>query len=363
MTGDRDGDDRPGPRLRRDPRAERQGRRRPAEPAPAARQPDAEGGGFVIVAEPACFVFAVPDLADGLLSPHDQDVLAGARQLADAIAGAVTALAFARRADLGAAGADRVITWENLTSAVHDPESRAAAILSAVERWQPRHVLFPETGIGGDLGRRVAASLQERPAGSVVRLRHGQAVRRARGGSVERTLTVPRIILLEEGAVDRAAIGKRGEARPLEGPVTASTPRIVDRGLLPVDPASVPLSEAELILGAGNGVSDWAAFHAAAAALGASEGGSRVVCDAGLLARDRQIGASGMIVDPRCYLAFGIAGAVQHLEGVQNCKHVVAVNTDLHAPMIKRANLAVIADANAVLRALAEMVQWAHGQG
>jgi len=72
-----------------------------------------------------------------------------------------------------------------------------------------------------------------------------------------------------------------------------------------LNPASVPLTEADFIVSAGNGVTDFAAFHAVAATLGAAEGASRVVCDAGHLPRARQVGASGTLVEPRCYLAFG----------------------------------------------------------
>ena len=86
--------------------------------------------------------------------------------------------------------------------------------------------------------------------------------------------------------------------------------------------------------------------------LGATRGGSRVVCDAGHLPRDRQIGASGTLVTARCYFALGIAGAPQHLQGITEVKHVIAVNTDLHAEMIKRADLAIVADAQAVMPAL-----------
>ena len=66
------------------------------------------------------------------------------------------------------------------------------------------------------------------------------------------------------------------------------------------------------------------------------------MADAGHLPRNRQIGASGTLVKPRCYLAFGIAGAIQHLQGIQHCEHVVAVNTNIHAEMVKRSDLAVI---------------------
>ncbi len=86
--------------------------------------------------------------------------------------------------------------------------------------------------------------------------------------------------------------------------------------------------------------------------LGATRAGSRVVCDEGHLPRDRQVGASGSVVTARCYLAFGISGAPQHLQGITGVSHVVAINTDLHAEMIKRADLAIIADAQEVMPAL-----------
>jgi len=58
------------------------------------------------------------------------------------------------------------------------------------------------------------------------------------------------------------------------------------------------------------------------------------------------------VLRARCYLALGIAGAPQHLQGIPEVEHVVAVNTDLHAAMVKRAGLAVVADARAVMPAL-----------
>src|SRR5262249_21955781 len=142
---------------------------------------------------------------------------------------------------------------------------------------------------------------------------------------------------------------------PIDGPSPA-TP-LVDEGLARTDPNAVPLAEADFIVSAGNGVSDWDAFHQVAAALGAAEGGSRIVCDAGLSPRERQVGASGSLVEPRCYLAFGIAGATQHLQGITRCERVLAVNTDLHAEMVKRADLAIIADAQQVMPALARLAR------
>jgi electron transfer flavoprotein alpha subunit len=303
----------------------------------------------------------VPDLDDGCLTSPDRDLLGAARLLADGLEGAVVALVFVAEAgarpdlDLGGAGADRVLAATHPLFAGYAPEVRAAAVAEAVRRLAPRHLLFPDTpAAGGDLGRRVAARLGERPAGNVQRLGPDTITRRGRGGSSDFAMTPPRVLLVAAEAAEPVT-GQRFEARPLEPIAIEAEPRLVDRGLVATDPNAVPLAEADFIVGAGNGVSDWDAFHRVATALGAAEGGSRVVCDSGRLPRDRQVGSSGTLVEPRCYLAFGIAGAPQHLQGIARCERVVAVNTDLHADMVKRADLAIIADAQAVMPALARL--------
>ena len=68
--------------------------------------------------------------------------------------------------------------------------------------------------------------------------------------------------------------------------------------------------------------------------LGCSIGGTRVVTDWGWLPFERQIGTTGVIVHPELYLAFGISGAVQHVAGLGDPAHVIAVNTDASCPMM-----------------------------
>ena len=109
-------------------------------------------------------------------------------------------------------------------------------------------------------------------------------------------------------------------------------------------------------MSAGNGLSDLDTFRQVVAALHATPGASRVLCDAGLMPRHTQVGASGTVLAATCYFALGISGAPQHLQGVAGCEHVVAVNTDLHAAMIERAGLAVVQDAQAVMPALLRLL-------
>jgi len=78
-----------------------------------------------------------------------------------------------------------------------------------------------------------------------------------------------------------------------------------------------------------------------------------VATDAGWTEYTRQIGTTGVTIDPDLYVAFGISGATQHVAGLGNPRHVVSVNTDPSAPMTATADLGVITDARALLVELA----------
>ena len=122
--------------------------------------------------------------------------------------------------------------------------------------------------------------------------------------------------------------------------------------LLPLDAATIDLSEASRIVAGGAGLDEARRFDQLAtfgAALGASVGATRVVTDRGWVGHERQIGTTGLVVDPQLYVAFGISGAVQHTSGLGQPTHIISVNTDPHCPMMQLADLAVVADANAVL--------------
>jgi electron transfer flavoprotein alpha subunit len=145
------------------------------------------------------------------------------------------------------------------------------------------------------------------------------------------------------------------EGRPLALPDLPPPARSAER----VRPArgSLALADSDFVVSAGNGIRDFDLFRTVAAALGGTPGASRVVCDSGDMPRAAQVGASGTVLAADCYLAFGIAGAPQHLQGIAGCAHVLAVNTDLHAAMVERAELSIVADAHPVMAALLRLLE------
>ena len=127
--------------------------------------------------------------------------------------------------------------------------------------------------------------------------------------------------------------------------------------LLPPDVSSMDLAESPRIVAGGAGLDGASRFEllgGVAAALGAAMGGTRVATDRGWLGHERQIGTTGVSVRPELYVALGISGAVQHTAGLGDPAHVISVNTDPHCPMMQLADLAIVADANATLDALAQ---------
>lgn len=124
----------------------------------------------------------------------------------------------------------------------------------------------------------------------------------------------------------------------------------------PPDVSTMDLAEAPRIVGGGAGLAGHERFELlteVSAALDASMGVTRVITDRGWVSHERQIGTTGVVVDPRLYVSFGISGAVQHTSGLGQPDHIISVNTDAHCPMMQMSDLAIVADANAVLDALA----------
>jgi electron transfer flavoprotein alpha subunit len=218
-------------------------------------------------------------------------------------------------------------------------------------------IILPASPDGRDLAPRLAAVLGRPLLANAVRVHQNGAEVTRWGGlvTVELTSAGPFVATLVPGVrgsdpVDEApTIEHVGiEAGPGHDAEVIET--------LEADPATADLAEAPRILGAGAGLGSSERVDLlgkVAAALGASLGATRVVTDAGWAAYERQIGTTGVAVDPELYVAFGVSGAAQHLGGLGAPRTVISVNTDPSCPMTAMADLGIVADAPALLDALA----------
>lgn len=243
------------------------------------------------------------------------------------------------------------------------PEALAEAVAARWQTLSPRLTLAPDRGDDGDLGRRLAVRQPLACAAGVVEIADGRVRVRDLGGvgraAADATAALDGLDLLLARQVARTELPFTGlgERQMLPAPAPRALPGRVDLGVVAGQAQQVALEEADFILAAGNGVTDVKLFLELAEALGAAVGASRVAVDDGRFARSQQIGATGRTVQARGYLAMGISGAVQHLQGIRECRHVLAVNTDVSAPMVQRAELTVVEDVQALMRELLALLQ------
>jgi electron transfer flavoprotein alpha subunit len=307
-------------------------------------------------------VIALVPVRDGALPAGAEEVVAecGGRAL---LVGAGAASAAKGLAGLST----EVQVWE---TEGYRPAAWSAALAPVLAR-EPV-VVLPASADGRDLAPRLAHRLG-RPllAGAMEVTPDRVVIARWGGLAVEDVVPPERLVATLEpgvrgfaraGAAEPAVVqldpmtATAGEAHQAGGPVDAldgldGLDAIVLE-VLPPDPATMDLAEAPRIVAGGAGLESPARFAqlaAAAEALGASLGATRVVTDRGWVGHERQIGTTGVVVDPRLYLAFGISGAVQHTSGLGQPDHIISVNTDPSCPMMQLADLAVVSDANAVL--------------
>jgi electron transfer flavoprotein alpha subunit len=136
---------------------------------------------------------------------------------------------------------------------------------------------------------------------------------------------------------------------PDDGDLVVRATESVSRG------TGISLATARVVVGGGRGVGGpggFAPLEELAGLLGAAVGVSRVVTSQGWRPHTQQVGQTGTRITPELYLACGISGAIQHMAGCLGAKHIVAINTDPGAPIISRAEYAVIGDLNEVIPAL-----------
>jgi electron transfer flavoprotein alpha subunit len=143
-------------------------------------------------------------------------------------------------------------------------------------------------------------------------------------------------------------------------PELAEADLVVRAAESPVSAGGASLATARVVVGGGRGVGGpdgFAPLEELAELLGGVVGVSRVVTSEGWRPHRQQVGQTGTKITPQLYLACGISGAIQHIAGCAGAKHVIAINTDPGAPILARADYAVVGDLHQVIPALIEALR------
>ena len=275
------------------------------------------------------------------------------------LSGTVTVAAVGPRAlaDAAAGSGPDAVAWVEPDPAVA-PEAYARSVAQAIGAARPRAVIAATTPEGrAFLGAAAAALGAVIVSGTTALATDGDAVvveRTDLGGRVDQSLASRAPVACLFGGDDAPAPGGRAPA-PVERLEAVAADVRVER-VAPVPGATGGVTTAERVVSIGRGVkarADLPLVEDLAAVLGAELACSMPIADDfGWVAKERYIGRSGQHIAPRLYLALGISGTPQHLEGVRDAKVVVAVNSDAEAHIFKRADYGIVGDLYEVVPAL-----------
>ncbi|MFA9430377.1 electron transfer flavoprotein subunit alpha/FixB family protein [Egicoccus sp. AB-alg2] len=319
-------------------------------------------------------VLALLDLdREGLAAGPTERLLTFARRVAEADgvpleAVMIGALDGRGPAILAAQGVEVVHVVDAPLLADYAPAAWAAAVVQVLGASAARVLLAPASARGNEVLAHLAARTDLPMAANVVALQpaaDGWELTRHRWGG----------ILLEDAhlaaevalaTVVAHTVTAEPAASPGSAEVRATTPELTDE--LTVGrvrehvrrTAGVGLATASVVVAGGRGVGSaegFAALEELAELLGGAVGCSRVATNNGWRSHNDQVGQTGTRVAPDLYIALGISGATQHWVGCMAAKRILAVNTDPDAPMVTRADYAVIGDLHPFVAALVEEVR------
>jgi electron transfer flavoprotein alpha subunit len=307
----------------------------------------------------------------GVVQPVAYELLAAARRLAAAGLGDVTCCVLAADAETLARqmqGADRIVTIQHPSLSPYSPAAHAIALASVIEACVPDLVLIAYDSVGLDLGSWVSVRTRRPIVAYCTALglsgNELEASSQVYGGKlIARTRTpLPAVALVVPGSFDGEA-GKspgRGEIVQLPPPGGLERSGVAFVGAVAPDPNELDLAKIDRIVCVGRGIGSADKISVAAelaAALGAEIAGSRPVIDSGWLPKARQVGKSGTKVKPKLYIAAGVSGAPEHLEGMRSAECIVAINSDPKAPIFDVAHYGTNCDLFDLLPALSEQLR------
>ncbi len=300
------------------------------------------------------------------------EMLACGRRLADAAGCGLDCLILTDRSETFKGlpmAADGVTIVTDSGLAEFNPDTYMAVLHPLLTEAAPRLVLVGNTSTGMDLASPLSMTLEAQIVGSCTALDLEMeafvATSQLYGGKIIATseFTTKRGVALlmagnyprEEGMRDQMP-----DVQVREAPAPLETPRVVFRKFIEPEGEDVDLTKCPTLVAAGRGVEDedtLEELNELAELLGGAVCATRPIVDQEMLPRSRQVGRSGVMVKPRFFLALGISGAPEHVEGMKDSDLIVAINTDETAPVFDVAHYGAVMDLEDLVPELIDKLQ------
>ena len=317
-------------------------------------------------------VVVLIETREGTVHKSCWQVVSAGRKLADSLGGQCIAIAVGGPGVADAAkaantyGAQVVQAGESEALTTYSGEGTSRALAAQAKTHDPAAILFSCTSMGRDLAPRVAARL-DRPVsvdctGISASGESVTIVRPVLAGKANQTLTVsgqPVVASIRPNTFQAEELGGGADVAAF----TPETGEIRD-AVVEVSKASggkIDVADAEIIVSGGRGLGDNETYekliYPLCEVLGAANGASRAIVDAGWRPHGEQVGQTGKTVSPKLYIAIGISGAIQHKAGMDTSKCIVAINNNKDAAIFKFADYGIVGDCNEVVPVLTEKLK------
>jgi electron transfer flavoprotein alpha subunit len=261
--------------------------------------------------------------------------------------------------------ADKVLLLEHAELADFTSDAYVKTLTELIEKEEPRAVLFGSTSIGADIAGILSAKLELPLVGFCRNFETGgKFMSQICGGK----------IMVEGELPDQTTLVTMipGGYKPEEGQ-TSQTPDISTlpppdlkdlsvslSAYLEPDISDVDISKEPILISVGRGVQTEDNIELAeelAELLEGTVSASRPIVDQGWLPTSRMVGKSGKSVKPKLYLALGISGAPEHVEGITDSGTIIAINMDPTAPIFDVAQYGAEIDLFDLIDVLIEEVE------
>ncbi len=295
-------------------------------------------------------IMVYAEVLNGVISDITYEILRKAREIADHTEEEVVTVVMGYNVDLKYLGAsDRIIYVED--ERLKNFALHRYVLEKIIDKYSPRIILIGNTSIGMDLigGQPCIISCYDFND-SVKSISYGGKV------FIESKLDRG-ILLINRGSFEPLRVEKEVKVERLSLDELGVKVDIELVEIIRPEVEDVDISKAEIVVGVGRGAQNIIdVAEELAKILNGVVGASRPVIDQGLLPRSRQVGRSGKTISPKLYLALGISGAMEHIEGVK-AKNVIAINKDKNAPIFRISRYGVVGDVEEIVPLLLERLR------
>jgi len=265
--------------------------------------------------------------------------------------------------------ADRVVYVDHPALAEFTSDGYQYVLADLIAENKPRAVLFGNTSIGHDVAN-ILSSRLELPMVSSCQtiLSGGKFVSQICGGKIMAETSPPGMTTLVT-MIPGGFKPEEGQSETAPNIITYTPPALDDlrvsvKGYVEPEPGDVDITKEPILIAVGRGIQNQDNIELAeelAKAIGGVVCASRPVVDQGWLPISRLVGKSGNKVKPKLYLALGISGAPEHVEGMVDSNTIIAINSDATAPIFDIAKYGAVIDMLDLIEVLTEQIQAAKG--